>query len=450
MTSQGELSSYWLLGDDRLRLATDPRLERSFKAHFKHSLLYNQVLVLSDSMACNNRNLRMALSNEGNIRDLITPETIRIASRLDPSGSRSPLTKLRDDFVGKGDNGFDLKLYRKSDDLSFLEKNCSFMEFDLDDIARIYQDGTSSLFNDEVKTARMPKAFRNRLRDIILEEQANGGLTRSFFYYRLGGLSSPDIWQIHRESILNLADAYYLSALPKLLDCNTICAKPHQEPMQILRPISDRKEEIGDPLIFDARLGLQSYVHALSRLTADMVFRLRSSDECAELHAARANISDSGESLRILQNAYLQYYSRIESTILQVFPEYSVESKKNNQRKITPTIPEATDHINTMISWISVAFGHPIIPMIAIIMTKPIARRTVEPLLKKIGYKNKSEMQRRDILLSAAEEQVKRDKIIEQLQKVPNNIENRVKSKGINLGQLKTETIYETSLPKPI
>ncbi|CAE6883058.1 hypothetical protein ACOMICROBIO_FLGHMIGD_00357 [Vibrio sp. B1FLJ16] len=50
--------AYWMLADTELPIAKEKSFENSFEAHFKHGLLFNEKIMISDAQAVNCVNLR--------------------------------------------------------------------------------------------------------------------------------------------------------------------------------------------------------------------------------------------------------------------------------------------------------------------------------------------------------------------------------------------------------
>ena len=91
--------AYWMLADTELPIAKDLTCKGSFEAHFKHGLLFNEKLMISDAQAVNCVNFRTLVNESEEFKQLMSQELLSIAVR-DPLGRSKcdRLTQVRDAF----------------------------------------------------------------------------------------------------------------------------------------------------------------------------------------------------------------------------------------------------------------------------------------------------------------------------------------------------------------
>jgi len=135
--------SYWLLSDDRLPLCNNLENYDLFKAHLKHSILFNPVMIVPDSYIINNLNFRKAIRNDDSIQELFYSQIIKIAIRDD----KESLVCVRDEFLKTvKPKEFSRDEYCINTDLERLDANSEFINYSMSDISKRYTDMVRDIF----------------------------------------------------------------------------------------------------------------------------------------------------------------------------------------------------------------------------------------------------------------------------------------------------------------
>lgn len=337
-------AAYWLLGDDRLPLGNTPGMETAFKAHFVHSLLFQDSLVLSDSLVCNNRNFRLSVRNDANFRELITSTTLKIAIRRTEQGEMKSLRQINAEFLGRQANGFERAEYDITDELDTLETLATCIPYDLNSLAIMYDEATYTHIFSEF-FARQFTDDRNTLaviRGATLDARQGGKLSRSFFHYDIPRIIQERRGEAFKSQYQELIKAHtdgpYLLALPTLIQASPVYAEPHGNAIDLARGRLELKTEDKADEVFSTELGLSSYVKGLAALPAEAVHTLRETGYAWDLRQQLARYDGSSQNRKSILQLIRLHQLDIERAIIRHFPSLRHESANGNERRASLTV----------------------------------------------------------------------------------------------------------------
>ncbi|MDT0602344.1 hypothetical protein [Thalassotalea castellviae] len=279
--------SYWMLAEVALPLASNIEYKNSFEAYFKHGLLFNSRLMISDTQALNCTNLRQLIIDNEGFEQFISPDFLSIALRNDASSSYNPsLIDLRDEFYRENKTAGSDKSYLSNGELELLQQNSNIVEYGFKDLAQNFTSKTIDIFNND----KSKKLFGDDASKIIterinIEYEKKKSLSRQFLHIDLksdlNSLGCGNIWETHKENIMKLADAPYITGIPTVLDANPIYSPVHQESFTLASraPKTGKAEKTGFELDLSLMDDLSVYEHALSILTAEDILILRNTGE---------------------------------------------------------------------------------------------------------------------------------------------------------------------------
>ena len=201
-----------MLADTELPIARDLSHKSSFEAHFKHGLLFNERLMISDAQAVNCTNLRSLINESTEFKALMSQDLVSIAVR-DPSGTSScdRLTKVRDAFHKEKKQNMELDLFLSDSDLNFMNEKCEIVPYTYSSLRDNYTNNIFEIFNGE--NAR--KAFGSDIQKLLierllLESERDQGLGRVFLHKNfesdLRKIGKHDIWGKHKDDIIRFSD----------------------------------------------------------------------------------------------------------------------------------------------------------------------------------------------------------------------------------------------------
>ncbi len=320
--------SFWLVGDDRLEHSLDRQKARLLYAYFVHSLLYNRKLVISDSIAVNNPNLRYLLRNDRRVREMINVDTFCVARRLVASGKMVHLLELRDEFIkgNKQNPAFEGREFHSDEELEFLQVQASSAKYSLEAVSTHYTQSTLSLLKSDQAVRRFTAPLRDKVIGLAEDSMGGGGkLLRSFFYGGLEHAVTSQEWSQFGEQLRQFGNAFYFSALPNVLDAQPVFPQAYEAEWSILRGF--RAETTSEPasgaIDWETELPVSGYVEGLNRLEPGDVFALR--DPAGEFGAFHDALSkrahDQSETAEEVQRRLFLYERKIVARILEKFPE---------------------------------------------------------------------------------------------------------------------------------
>jgi hypothetical protein len=328
-------SSYWLLGDDQLQMSSDRTREALFRAHLKHSLLFNPSLLFSDSMVINNRNFRHIVETDKDFRELLAQSNFSIAIRTDDNGRPNDLLELRNTFKKDGKSRVP-ELDEHSDGLSFLQNHSKFIQYTGSDLAKFYTTNVVDIFQHDAVQERLPNGVWKDVHELAREARRELGpkFGRDFFVYKLRdrlierrkGTSSAIEAEIdqHMEVIKSVSEYHYITALPSTINyTDPIYASKHADAFKICRGRGVLSSVDGNPDTRPLTLttDLASYESCIAELTAKDIIDLRGSDEGLAYFKAKFDfdVSKFEESKRNFYVALSGYVSRIDKRIIERF-----------------------------------------------------------------------------------------------------------------------------------
>lgn len=317
------ISSYWLLGDDQLSISKDRSQKDRFLAHFKHSLLFNPSLLLSDSMAIDNANFRHLLEFQPEFRELINSETLTLAIRKDHDGAPRDLLSLRDEFIQKRESRVP-DLDKSNDGLRYLSRMANVSSYSVRELSRHFKEKSMAVFENEEVRQRLSEPVAETVRTLASEAQQNvdRDFGLNFFIFELPEQLRrihPTISDTQIEELGDFAKQPYFTALPTVLDTSSIYAQKHASAFRICGGRS-RLVSCGEVETRTIRLttGLASFAAGIALLPSEKILQLRGSDEARAYFEARNdfNVATLEDSKRYFFIALADYVRRIEEEII--------------------------------------------------------------------------------------------------------------------------------------
>ena len=318
--------SYWMLADTEVPLAWDRNRLDAFSAYFKHALLFNQRLMLSDAQAVNCMNFRRLLGSDPDFRLVLDSSLLSIAVRAtDDAIEGQPLTKVRDAFAREGKQRSDVaEEFFQDDDLQSRSKLCDIRPYHYAQLRDHYTSNVFEIFRRESAA----KVFGDKTQSLLLalmEEESvrNNGLGRIFLYEGLGKVlrarGQEGIWEQFRQQIVQFSDAPYVTGIPSVMEANPIYSPVHQTSFELAydakaseaQPVAGVKE-----LAMYSGLDLSSYEYALRKLSVEDVLRLRSSSEFRRFQKLSAGVVKREGHLKDVMEALQDYQIAIDRYIL--------------------------------------------------------------------------------------------------------------------------------------
>lgn len=312
-----------MLADTELPLARDPSLLTSFESHLKHSLLFNEHLMLSDAQAVNCSNLRNLINHKPDFKELLTPDLFSIAIRAPKSDLRpNSLHEVRNSFYKEGKQNMHDKRFMIDTDLDILEERCHIEPYTYPALRENYTNSVFELFRSENAIAILGLEVVDVLDALFTEENTrNNGLGRVFIQKnlerKLDSIGRQDIWHKHASNIIKLSDAPYVTGIPTILNTNPIYAPVHQESFKLAYNNALKFVDKVETIKLATNLDLHSYESALALLNPEDILTLRQSyqfldyqnnlNSCVE---TQNQLSNTAETLAAYQELIDEYIIR--------------------------------------------------------------------------------------------------------------------------------------------
>ena len=315
--------AYWMLADTELPIARDTKLKSSFESHFKHGLLFNEKLMISDAQAVNCVNFRTLINENANFKELMSFGLLSIAVR-DPSGTSSctKLTEVRNAFHQEKKQNMDINRFLIDDDLNFLDEKCEIIPYTYSSLRDNYTTNIFDIFKgkkaQQVFNTDIQKLLIDRL---LIESDRDKGLGRVFLHknfesdlYKIG---RTEVWEKHKNDIIKFSDAPYITGIPKVLNSNPIYSPLHTESFKLAYPKAPEKIEKDSLIEISTNLNLSSYEAALSKLMPDDILFLRDSYEFKQYQRYIGNGVSSNNQLDNALDALIAYQTLIDQYIIK-------------------------------------------------------------------------------------------------------------------------------------
>ncbi|WP_417536715.1 hypothetical protein [Methylophaga sp.] len=345
--------SYWMLADTEVPLAWDANRIDAFAAYFKHALLFNERLMLSDAQAVNCMNFRRLLKSDSDFQKVLDASVLSIAVRAPedaPFGHR--LTEVRDAFATEGKQRSDIETeFFSNEDLDRINESCDIRLYRYEQLREHYTQKVFSIFERASVAGALGGSVQALLIDVLKEESdRNNGLGRVFLYDGLGKVlearGASEIWQQHRDTIVQLSDAPYVTGIPSVMAANPIYSPVHQKSFELAYdagPTETESVEGLKPLPIYSDLDLSSYEQGLQKLSIDDVMSLRSSAEFKRFqkHSSGSVIRES--QLDDVMMALADYQRAIDRYIIDRHLGRRTRVSGNAARFVTPLLKVARE-----------------------------------------------------------------------------------------------------------
>ncbi|MCQ8877087.1 hypothetical protein NQT69_03415 [Pseudoalteromonas shioyasakiensis] len=315
--------AYWMLADTELPIAKNLSYKSSFEAHFKHGLLFNEKLMISDAQAVNCVNFRTLINESTEFKQLISKDLLSIAVR-DPLGTYNcdRLTQVRDAFQTEKKCNMEQQQFLLDADLDFVNESCEIIPYTYSSLRENYTENIFNIFNGENAKQVFGSDIQRMLIDrLLIESERDQGLGRIFLHKNfesdLRKIGKHDIWTKHRDDIIKFSDAPYVTGISKVLNTNPIYSPLHQSSFELAYPKKPQVIEKKSSIEIATNLNLSSYEQALSKLMPEDILFLRDSLEFKE-YQKKINYGVSSEnSLENTLDALIAYQNLIDQYIIK-------------------------------------------------------------------------------------------------------------------------------------
>jgi hypothetical protein len=375
--------SYLLIADDKINLSLDPTKRDSLKAHIKFSLLFEEKVLLTDAHIIGNRNLRDLLASDNGFVELFDKNSLTIALRdyvdFTPVKNGVPFDKIEnpslseilDGFISWNKNTWGkseiaMNRYSQKAEISEIEKRANVKRYNYFDINHAYTEDILELYN----SGSVRKLLGDKVSDLIVKLASEkrdsfisdinpkGGIGTWYFKTELRkdfksfGLEKK--WRSLREKIIQIAEAPYLTALPKVIDANPIYGNMHRKPIELLKGSKLNSMPVGEVKNYKTRL--LRFEEGINRLMPDSIFRLRDSDEFRVFRNKLTLFNDSDSTVLDVLIALENYKNKIDDEILFSFPDLKEHKKINREvLKVLNIINESSTYGGLVLGGMAVA-----------------------------------------------------------------------------------------------
>ena len=338
------IPSYWLLSDDRLPLCNKPENYDLFKAHLKHSILFNPEMIVPDSYIINNLNFRRLIRQDKSIQELISDKIIRIAIRKNDKLKNNTLINVRNEMLNTvKPKEFSTKEYCLNDELEILDHSSEYINYSISDVSKRYTEMVSDIFSGE-KSEKILE--NNQIFELIKKMTAEkidekGKIGRAFYYYEVKKYLSKKNWRKYHKKIIDLANAPYLTALPSLVGADPVYSNEHLGAFNIIKGRTSYKFEKLSSIKFSTELGFHSFVSGISMLDRESIWALMDSEPAKEYYNCINTTKElSDENIKIIQKSLKNYQLKIEDEIMKKFYFLKNQSIDGNEKIIENKILE--------------------------------------------------------------------------------------------------------------
>jgi hypothetical protein len=341
MTYEPRLA-YWLRGNDQRPENRDLAFFDVFRTTILHALVYEPILVLSDSDVVNGVCFRHALKTDQAISQFCTDGRIRVACRK--AAKRASLVETLQRFVanGKRPQHFPQPDYEDFSSLEDLERNAKsycFLEYSFDGISRNFTNEVLTLFNESTSRARLGDKVVDVILGSIREEMAKaaeasrlppeqGTIGLNYLYYAKDGRGNEGLGSILNKHfngiwiespapnetvrfIREIGRGPYLTGLPAVTNSNPIYAEDQRFAIENWRRRSASQYASLRKARVRSVMDLTTYVRAVGELNEDRLAELRNTDQWREYKTYLDNGVDA-PNIADFQNAYLAYRYVVE------------------------------------------------------------------------------------------------------------------------------------------
>ncbi|MGM0906956.1 MAG: hypothetical protein ACQEVQ_10545 [Pseudomonadota bacterium] len=319
--------SYWMLADTEVPLAWDHSRIDTFSSYFKHALLFNEKLMLSDAQAVNCMNFRRLVTQDNDFRQVLDKDILSVAVRAPetaPQGHR--LTTVRDAFVKEGKQRTDIDSeFINNTDLDLINEKCDVKLYNYEQLRDNYTQGVLQVFHLPHVVEKIGHDGHSRIVDLLqAETERNNGLGRIFLQDGLGKIlrreGHEQLWQQHQSLINKLSDAPYVTGIPMVMEAAPVYSPIHQEAFDLITGHSgEQQEQLEKGKILDLQTGLRlsTYEHALAKLSVEDVFYLRSTKEFRTYQKLSQSVVTTEKQLDDVIDALGDYQRLIDHIIIR-------------------------------------------------------------------------------------------------------------------------------------
>lgn len=378
-----EKPSYLLIADDSIGLSLDNNKKMSLKAHLKHTLLFEEQILLSDAQIIGNKNFRMLFAEDDEFREIFNKQNFIIALRdcidfrtkiknqIPVTIDNPSLDEVLDGFVSwdKCNWGKSERLknrYAQKRDLEMLSLKAKVKRYNFLDINHKYSsDVVHTFLSKNVRqilgdklSETIYKLAEEKRESSISDFNSKGGVGIAYFKQELGeelkNLQLEKEWKKYKRQIIEIAQAPYLTALPKVLYANPIYGAMHKQSIELLKGNIATSRQIGEVRNFESRL--LRFEEGINALSANSIMKLRESKAFKEFRKKISTHNGTETSLNDVLLSLEEYKNRIDDEILLCFP-FLREPKKIKREILKPInfIYESPNYVGLILGGMAVA-----------------------------------------------------------------------------------------------
>jgi hypothetical protein len=352
-------SSYLLIADDTIDLSLNKQKKSSLKAHFKHALLFEETIVLSDSQVIGNKNFRTLIEEDSEFAELFNKNNFSIAMRdcMDfcPYIKNEPLKVIYDPTLAEilegfvswnknnwGNNKKTKLRYAADHDINIISQKATIGRYDLKEINKVYSNEAIDIFTADNVQAILGNKISTKVYELskakrdyyVSNFSPQGGFGIIYFKQQLkdefikAGLQKE--WRAYGNKIIEIAQAPYLTALPKVFNANPVYGAMHKRSIELLKGTLPKSRIIGNVRHYESRL--LRFEEGINRLSTASIYKLRESSEYKEFRKAIFHYNGSESTFQNVLFTLEEYKNRVDDEILLSFPELREPGKIKREK----------------------------------------------------------------------------------------------------------------------
>ena len=346
-----------LVFDIHSSLAINPNSYELLRATLIHTLLFNQSIILPDSVAIQNRNFRKLIDRDVHIGYILDKDNFSIAYRAEGNNTLQLLNKRMHGKQLKDDDDYSWGNYQS---LEMLDQKATRVDWDYGKIANNFLDMMLDYFEDwesesnkykgdeiiycirelDEERKKDPKRFNSKINKQSTTSIGLDVFTKDILFKYLEQ-SVIFLTEGDKNKIVEYAKAAYFGNMPQFLQADPTCSKEQQQYIDLLSASgSSEDERIFDTIKIPTKLNASQFIHGLNSLAPEDVHVLRDSKAFKQLVSARQNLKSNDADVKELRHIFEVYTMLISDKILQKNSFLNTRTNAANTTFLETTVGE--------------------------------------------------------------------------------------------------------------